>query len=287
MNVFKKIGLLFFIISIVLIGCRNSNEKKEMYVDQEGIIEYEVEIESPEVLFYELEDSSSLTDHYWSISDGRYYENNSVETYDWVGRMTPNVVFNKVEIPSGSDVYQARLRKDLFYFLYQVEKENGKLYPIGTAYEKEPFDIEFRKNNSNILLFTRASYSGDRVGKQENGKYPLVGTWGKDSRLKEFRLINSIGCYYYMEIDREIPFWAVRRGTYLLRQISEDTFETISAFPDGRLRLEIISEREMLLRPLFTLPEDEEGLVDLLIMKRSIYKIDEYDDEMKYYYGLD
>jgi hypothetical protein len=117
----------------------------------------------------------------------------------------------------------------------------------------------------------------NRVGEQSDPAFPLVGTWGMLPNLTEYRMLAPTDCIYYMEINKEIPHWAIRRGTYLLKQTGENTFETVSSFYDGRLQLEIMNDREILLTPLFTLPEDEEGIVAPLIITR-MSKRTELDD---------
>jgi len=72
----------------------------------------------------------------------------------------------------------------------------------------------------------------------------------------------------FMEIENQFLPWAIRKGTYLLKQIDEKTFETVSSFPDGRLRLTVENEKRIFLTPLFTLPKDERGRLDPLIIRR-------------------
>jgi len=71
-----------------------------------------------------------------------------------------------------------------------------------------------------------------------------------------------------MEIKDQFPTWAIREGTYLLKQIDEKTFETVSSFPDGCLRLTVENEKRIILTPLFKLPKDERGRLDPLIIRR-------------------
>ena len=100
--------------------------------------------------------------------------------------------------------------------------------------------MKFEDNFNYFSLKANAYSDGKtRVGIQENSDYPLVGVWGNYPSLLEYRLVDASDCLYYMEIDKEIPYWAVRKGTYLLRQTGQNTFETISSFLDGRLKLEI------------------------------------------------
>ncbi|WP_461248723.1 hypothetical protein, partial [Treponema sp. R6D11] len=88
--------------------------------------------------------------------------------------------------------------------------------------------------------------------------------------LNEYRIVDSKDCFIYMEIEKQFLPWAIREGTYLLKQIDEKTFETVSSFPDGRLRLTVENERRIILTPLFTLPKDERGRLDPLIIRRRL-----------------
>ena len=93
-----------------------------------------------------------------------------------------------------------------------------------------------------------------------------------------------------MEIYRDIPFWAVRSGTYILIQTDNNIFETVSSFDDGKLRLEVKDERTILLKPMFNLPEGESGLTELLVMHKYFSKITDIitdiDEDFFLYYGF-
>ena len=200
-----------------------------------------------------LENHDWLTEFDWFLSDGRRLVDPSADQIDWIGPKAPLVFFHKFYIPSNSILYQARLRKELFYFRYQTE-EKDKLFPIGSANGTFVYYMVFKNNYSYLN-------GQERVGQQTHPDYPLVGIWGSLPFLKEYRLVDyPTDCLYYMEIEGEIPGWAVRSGTYLLRQTGDKVFESISSFPDGRIRVEIRDEEPLLLTPLFTLP-DENGLV--------------------------
>jgi len=276
----KNYYTLILLIFTLLISCnRTPNETNVTSVEQQIIIEDEINNET-EIATFSLpigENYDLLTDHYWYLADGRRLEDPSVQTYDWVGPMTPRVIFRILEIPSNSIVYQYRLRNERFTLLYQNENVN-KLNIIENTFTNGFYDVEL-ENNFSILTLRKDGMSHgiqNRVGEQTNSNYPLIGIWGKLPYLTEYRLVNHEDCLYYMEIDKEIPFWAVRRGTYLIKQIDDKTFETVSSFPDGQLRLEIRDEREILLRPLFSLPDNEDGLVAPLVMHRSLFRISEF-----------
>jgi hypothetical protein len=223
-----------------------------------------------------------IMEYSWGISDGRWLEEPLVEPYNWIGYMTPLVRFYKFEIPTNSILYQERLRRDRFTLMYQTE-ERDKLYGLETttSYFTGVYDLGFNSNYSFLSLIKDGiNYSRqNRVGEQTNLDHPLVGIWGSLPFLTEYRIVDTVDSVYYMEINKPIPYWAIRVGNYLLRQIDEKTFETVSAFPDGLLRLEIVSDRSILLRPLFELPEDEEGLADLLVMNRGLVRLSELTEE--------
>lgn len=221
-----------------------------------------------------FENHDWITEFDWALSDGRDIVNRSARNtqVDWIGQKTPIAAFHKFHIPSGSVLYQVRLRNERFYFVYQTEEEKNKLLPFGNSFGTEIFDIEFGENFSTLSRYRDGRFWGysDRVGIQENHEYPLVGIWGRLPSLNEYRLVNPADCLYYLDIDSEIPGYAVRKGTYLFKQTGNKIFESISSFPDGRMRLEIKSQTEIVLTPLFTLP-DEKGWVAPLRMRCSPY----------------
>ena len=179
------------------------------------------------------------------------------------------VIFYKLEELPENIMYQRRLRKELFSIGYQTDKQDKLFMLKDTTYEGV-YDVQFGTNYTTLSIMKGKTNHGrqDRVGKQENKKYPLVGIWGELPYLTEYRIIDSKDCFIYMEIERQFPLWAIREGTYLLKQINENTFETVSSFPDGRLRLKVENERRIILTPLFTLPKDERGRLDPLIIRR-------------------
>jgi len=224
-----------------------------------------------------LENHDWITEYTWYLEDGRDFVDPSEDHIFWNENQTPQVRFYKIELPRNAVLYQVRLRKELFHFLYHTE-DKYKLIPLGSAFGTEIFEVEFGENYSSIVLYREYLYEGHyvrvpygiqpRINRQENSEYPLVGIWGNLPFQSEYRLINSDECLYYMEIDRRIPGWAVREGTYLLRQTGDMVFETVSSFPDGHLRLELLTDRirkRILILPLFNVPA-EEGRVAPLIM---------------------
>jgi len=179
------------------------------------------------------------------------------------------VVFKKLEILPGTIMYQRRLRRETFSIGYQTNKQD-KLFILKDTFYEGVYDVQFGINYSTLSLVEGRTNYGlqNRVGKQENKNYPLVGIWGSLPYLTEYRIVDPKNCFIYMEIEKQYPFWAIREGTYLLKQIDEKTFETVSSFPDGRLRLEVKDEKNISLVPLFNLPDDEKGRLDPLIIHR-------------------
>jgi len=231
----------------------------------------------------QTDDNDKLINHYWFLSDGRDLEDSSISPINWVSFMTPRVYFKKLNIPSNLIFYQERLRRELFTIMYQTE-ESDALYVPDNSLFSGVLVPEF-SNSYNVLNKRDGDMSfgmQNRNGEQENLEHPLVGIWGHLPSLTEYRLVDPSNCIYYMVIERDIPLFVVRRGAYFLKQINENTYETVSSFPDGCLRFEIINDRRILLTPLFPLPEDEDGLIGLMIMDRSpikINEINEMDDE--------
>jgi len=204
------------------------------------------------------------------------------EKYDWLinhnwfletelfDRNEPYIViFKKLEALSGITMYHSRLRKERFSLLYQTDKPD-KLFIVEDTFSNGVYDLVFNENYTSLeLVKDDLSYGKqDRVGKQENKNYPLVGIWGKLPYLTEYRIVDSKNCFIYMEIEKQFLPWAIRKGSYLLEQINENTFETVSSFPDGRLRLTVEHAGRIILTPLFTLPKDERGRLDPLIIRR-------------------
>jgi hypothetical protein len=217
------------------------------------------------VLFFMVSLSLFAEEKYdWLINHNWFLE---TELFD---RNEPYpVIFRKLETLPGITMYQERLRKELFSLVYQTDQPN-KLFIVEDTLSKGVYDVEFNDKYTSLRLVKgRVGYGRqDRVGKQENKNYPLVGIWGELPFLTEYRIVDSKDCFVYMEIEKQFTPWAIRKGTYLLKQINEKTFETMSSFPDGRLRLTVENEKRIILTPLFTLPKDERGRLDPLIIRR-------------------
>jgi|GEM_PF-2042877 len=252
------------------------NEEKKT-IEQENVSDTK---DFSSVLYLVGKNYDLLTDYYWSVSDGRYLLKPPVPTIDWVGSMTPRIIFYKIKNLPIKYMYQERLRKEKFTLIYKTE-EIDKLYIIENSFSiNNILDVIFNNDYTSLGLYLgNKLYSRqNRIGLQEDFEHPLVGIWEHMVNLTEYRLIDPTGCVYYMEIDSEIPYWGVRRGTYLLKQIDNKTFETVSSFPDGNLKLVVSSNNQILLTPLFTLPDDEEGILDLLVLNRNYVKISELPD---------
>jgi hypothetical protein len=260
--------LLILFLSTLCLGCIN---KKTAVSENPDELEISASDENIDIVQMTVvnENYDWFTEYVWFLEDGRWLVDpsfSSADRIDWIGPKTPLVVFQKFIIPSNSILYQVRLRNELFYFTYQTE-EKDKLFTIGSAHGTGVFDLEFGENFSYISMKKNGVPYGrqNRVGQQTDLEHPLVGIWGILPNLQEYRLIYPSDCIYFMEIDREIPGWAVREGTYLLKQTGDRIFESISSFPDGRIRIEIKNSQLLLLTPLFSLP-DEDGIVAPLLI---------------------
>jgi len=283
--------LIFLLFVISLLSCnKKNNENKEPIIenkDFENKIENIVIIEPKSVTVSDLIENNYLTDYSWGIYDGRSREDQTISTYDWVGRMTPQVFFRSFEIPAESVLYQRQLRKEYFHLYYQIEGDDYIYQLENTLSNNTVYSVEMMfDDHFNILRFSRDGYIHSRqrrVGEQSDLNYPLVGIWGQLPNLTEYRIVDSKDCFYYLEIDREIPFWAVRKGCYLLKQTGDNYFETVSPIPEGRLILEVKGNDEIWLRPVFTLSDNEEGLVDLLVMWRNSITFKELKEDEELY----
>ena len=284
--------LFFFFLYCIILSALLSCQKKEQTVEYNISAGNEKQISVPvikekapeKITISYLEENNYLTDYFWNISDGRSLEDQTISTYEWVGRMGPNVLFRKLEIPKESIFYQTQLRKERFSIYYQTG-ENDKIYQLESTFSNNEYEIKFNDIFTILsFIYDGKSYSRqERAGEQPNQNFPLVGIWGRLPHLTEYRLVDPKDCLYYMEIDREIPFWAVRKGVYLLKQTEDNVFETVSSFPEGKLKLEIKRGNEIWLRPMFSLSDEEEGLVDLLVMHRDIITIKEAEEDEEYY----
>ena len=200
----------------------------------------------------------------WYVEDGRHILDSSIEQVEWYGGYrAPYVIFREFKLPPEYTLYQERLRKEWFTLVYQTEEEKNKIYRIYNSFSNHVDDIEFI-NDYNSLKFLDGNIRQHRASQQEDFEHPLVGIWGRLPYLHEYRLVDPTGCQYYMEIHTEIPNWGVREGTYLLKQKDDRTFETVSSFPDGRFELYVRNSREILMTPLYSLPDDEEGILGVL-----------------------
>jgi hypothetical protein len=263
------------VIIILIVSCsrntksieKNNGEEAELIEKNGGIekVELTVLIDKNEILEYDW-----LTEYVWWLSDGRDFVDSKAEHIYWHLHQTPYVKFDKFQIPTQTVLYQTRLRNEMFYFQYQTHEEMDKLFPIGVSYDTGVFDIRFRNHYSSLSRSRDGVNFGTRQrnGKQINPDYPLVGIWGELPTLFEYRLVDPKDCIYYFEIDKKIPHFAIREGTYLIKQTEDNVFETISSFSDGELRLEIIDKETILITPLFTLYDDEEGFVAPLLVQR-------------------
>jgi hypothetical protein len=214
------------------------------------------------------ENQDWLTGYDWFLE----MDTRSPNHYDWHGYKTPYAKIKPFLIPPGSVIYRRRLRKEYFGYFYQSEKDH--IFFLGYDRDEDGHDdklkFTLRDNFSYMSIKQEVTIlldCGDRIGAMYDTEHPLVGIWGEPDNPSEFRLVEPAEYVYYLKIDKEIPGFAVRTGTYLFKQIGDTVFETDSSFPDGHMRLEIKDRDTLVLTPLFTLP-DEEGLVEPLLLKR-------------------
>jgi len=201
------------------------------------------------------------------------------ENYDWLidqnwifesGYWEPDynrLIIRKLDISAGSILYQERFARERFYTVYQTDEIN-KLYSLKDKYTDKIYDIEFRNDSNNLYIKHDGKFysNNKRNGKQANLKFPLIGIWGERPYETEYRMVDHANCLYYIEITepqigRGLPGNKIRMGTYLIKQVKKNVFETVSSFSDGLLRLEIINNNKILLTPLFNLPSDENGRI--------------------------
>ena len=271
----KFLGLVFLIF-ILLFSCT----KKDISSENANVAEQNIT---------SMENHDWITEYGWGISSGRLSEH-SQHIVDLI--RLPRVDFYLFEIPQRSVLYQERIRNTtntLFYYLYHTDNDELFFRVRSTWLDNrpDPFIIRFDNNYSRMSRRSRGNISlgsGIRNGEQFDQEYPLVGTW-VGSIEYDYRLVDPVDAIYYMDIidhmpesENGMPLWAIRSGTYLLKQTGDKTFETISPLPDGKLRLEIINERSLLLTPLFTLPEGEEGFLTPLTITGGYFKHGEGDE---------
>jgi len=234
-----------------------------------------------------------LTEYYWIIGDGSVIAGISTEA---VPDRNENFEarFRRLELPPGSVLLQERLRRERFMLLYQVGEKIDTLHIVENAFfSNGVYSLEWRNNYNRIIWRRNGILRGgqNRIGEQINSSFPIVGAWGELPFLTEYRIVNPRGIIYYLEIER-FPDSAIRGGTYLLKQVGENVFETVSSFPDGRLRLEILREgyvwregryvlrpitenRTVLVTPLFSGEEEEELMTPLVLRRWS--RIQDYE----------
>jgi hypothetical protein len=215
-----------------------------------------------------LENQNWLTGYSWYL--GRE-DLNPVMYQD----IMPHANFGTFAKPNdGFVVYHCRWRKDLFGYFYQRTADREHVFCLNADIDHDGKDDELevhqRENYSYMFLVNKqgSPYAG---GKRADGQriegHPLIGIWGDMPDVAELRLVEPAEYSIYVDID-PIPFFAIRSGEYLFKQIADNVFETDSSFPDGHMRLEIRSDHLIVLIPLFTLP-GENGMVQPMFWWRG------------------
>jgi hypothetical protein len=207
-----------------------------------------------------------LTEFDWFIEDQRLLEEYYSGRYNFA--FSPLAEFIKIELPVNCIVYQRRLRNEFFWLYYQTDEPD-----IIFAINISPYYLRVKlENDNNALSLVQDDRmpwgTWTRVGLQPDPEYPLIGVWGELPRLSEYRIISPEYVVFHFNIIIQIPDYAIRADDYLLRQVADDVFETVSAFPDGKLRIEIINHDRLILTPLFDTPPGEDGLVDPVHLRR-------------------
>jgi hypothetical protein len=220
-----------------------------------------------------FENQEWIVEYDWLLEDGRDYNNPEAERVFWLP--PPLGLINKVDIPEGSVIYQECLGNEMYYIYYKPENCNN-LIVLGKMAEFGDFTFNF-KNNFNSVEMIRNHSSGikqsfghyKRNGKQPDKEHTLAGSWGSLPSLIEFKIIKPKEFSFYLVMDKMIPGWAIRNGTYLFIQTGDKVFESESSFTDGKLRIEIIDDNRLLLTPLYTFP-GERKITGPILMRRAV-----------------
>jgi len=243
-----------------------------------------------------------LTEYHWHIADGRDFAGISPYAIDRNESFLAR--FRRLELPPGSVLLEERRRLRFvmfdeirFMLLYQMREDINTLHIVENSYfSNGVYSLEWSNNFNRVSRNLNGRPDGltNRVGGQVNRSFPIVGEWWRN---REYRIVNPRGIIYYVEIER-FPGWAIRPGIYPLKQVGDNVFETVSSFPDGRLRLEILREAYffrdgrfvllpiierhieentmILVTPLFS-GEEEEELMYPLVLWRSRFRIQDYE----------
>jgi hypothetical protein len=202
---------------------------------------------------------------------------NSPRYAEWKANEIPFAIFKPVLLPSENTIYCCRLLNERFRHYYRTDL--GGFFELGNEKDEDGNTNELmlirRDNFKFIKLVNKRTDEARQWGRRSGGEcldeYPLVGIWGLAPHLFEFRLVKPANYIYFMEIDKEIPGFAIRAGTYLFKQVGDTVFESEATFSDSHIRLEIRDEKTLVLKPLFKLPAYE-GLLEPLVLQYSPQK---------------
>jgi hypothetical protein len=150
---------------------------------------------------------------------------------------------------------------------------------IGRDYNKDgKDDILNIRTRDNYSFFTLQQPEkpyllfggGIRQGPVVDPEHPFLGVWNfvDGGFASEVRLVRPGEYRYFMELT-EIRGYGIRDGWYLLKYLGNNTFESDDTFEDGYVRLEVRSEKEMILIPLFKLPKPEGLLAPVRLRARG------------------
>lgn len=209
---------------------------------------------------------------------------------DWALEMTdegdyiywnqqPYGCFRKNMIPKENAIYRRWLPTKYFNYFYPFGNDN--MVRVGFDHDKDGKDdvLDIYSRDNRTVFFIEDSETGFllgggiRDGEIIDERHPFAGIWTNGKNFSsEVRLVAPAKYQLFLEITK-VPGFGIREGWYLLKQISRTLFESDSTWPDGHIRIEVLSKTELLLTPLFKLPK-EEGRVEPLKMraigKRSV-----------------
>jgi hypothetical protein len=170
--------------------------------------------------------------------------------------------------PKEISLYRQQTGLGSFFYFQPVGKLN--MVWIGWDDDKDGKDdileVYTRNQHSYFMLVQPGKphlllAGGNRKGEMRYPDHPFVGVWIRGGGISsEVRLVGPGDYRFFMRLT-EIRGYGIRKGWYLLKYLGGNIFESDDTFEDGHIRLEVKSEKEMILTPLFTLPKSE-GLVE-------------------------
>ena len=193
------------------------------------------------------------------LTNGSWYIDTEIYSRD-----VQEARFRRNDLPGDTVFYRQQAPTKYFFGYYPAGEEN--IVMLGHDYNKDGRDdalkIISRAENSYFMLVQPEDpylllSGGTRVGPAQYPDHPFVGVWRYGGGLtSEVRLVPPGEYRFFMELSR-IRGYGIRDGWYFLKYLGNNVFESDDTFEDGRIRLEVKSEKEIILTPLFTLPKSE------------------------------